>query len=162
MTIINFFDVPDREHWWGELQQNDWVSGKLLCKLIREDTFFETLPRKKHRLRCLYSHLKKRLAKKALLCYPIRYIKVRSKNSMKIRFFFLAFALALPLLLFASCDADSYRAEGVESYDLPAIRERYAGDLDSSLAIFPSAETLQNVNATSSLTTERAPSRTSS
>ena len=43
MTIINFFDVPDREHWWGELQQNDWVSGKLLCKLIREDTFFETL-----------------------------------------------------------------------------------------------------------------------
>ena len=43
MTIINFFDAPDREHWWEELQKNDWVSGELLCKFIRENSFFSTL-----------------------------------------------------------------------------------------------------------------------
>ena len=43
MTIINFFDAPNREHWWGELQKNDWISGELLCKFIRENRFFSTL-----------------------------------------------------------------------------------------------------------------------
>ena len=67
---------------------------------------------------------------------------------MKKRLFLLLLALLFLLASFCSCEADRYRAEGIENYDLAVIRERYSGDLDSSLAVFPSAETLAKAEAT--------------
>ena len=67
---------------------------------------------------------------------------------MKTRLLLLPLAFLLLLSSFCSCKADLYLAKGVENYDLSAIKERYSGDLDSSLAIFPSKETLEKANVT--------------
>ena len=67
---------------------------------------------------------------------------------MKKRLLLLALALLLTVAFLTSCEDDPYRAEGAGQYDLAAIRARYAGDLDSSLAVFPSRETLEKADAT--------------
>lgn len=45
MNIINYFE-SDRQYWLEQLEQSDWVSGELLCKFLRENTFFSTLGEK--------------------------------------------------------------------------------------------------------------------
>ena len=67
---------------------------------------------------------------------------------MKKRLLLLALALLLTVAFLTSCEGAPYQAEGVGQYDLAAIRARYAGNLDSSLAVFPSCETLAKADAT--------------
>ena len=66
---------------------------------------------------------------------------------MKKRALLLLFSLLL-LAFFVSCASDRYMAVGIENYDLAAIVDRYAGDLDSGLAIFPAKETLARAETT--------------
>ena len=50
--------------------------------------------------------------------------------------------IAMLAVIFTGCTAPSYQANGIEEYDIQAIAKEYEGDLDSSLAIFPDAETV--------------------
>ena len=50
--------------------------------------------------------------------------------------------IAMLAVIFTGCTAPSYQANGIEEYDIQAIVEVYEGDLDSSLTIFPDAETV--------------------
>ena len=50
-------------------------------------------------------------------------------------------------VVFAGCTAPSYQANGIEEYDLQVIVDEYVGDLDSSLLVFPDAETVAAVKA---------------
>ncbi|MBR3756191.1 MAG: hypothetical protein IKK48_03685 [Firmicutes bacterium] len=55
--------------------------------------------------------------------------------------------IALLAAILTACTTPSYQADGIEEYDIPTIVDEYVGDLDSSLAIFPDAETVAAAKA---------------
>ena len=41
MKIINYFTTDNKEYWLTKISMCDWVAGKYLCELIRNDVFFD-------------------------------------------------------------------------------------------------------------------------
>jgi GNAT superfamily N-acetyltransferase len=43
MEIISFYENDRQEHWLRKLDECDWRAGASLCRMIRENTFFDRL-----------------------------------------------------------------------------------------------------------------------
>ncbi len=43
MQVIDYFESDRQQHWLQELKKSDWGAGRLLCKMIEEETFFKEL-----------------------------------------------------------------------------------------------------------------------
>lgn len=43
MEIIGYYSSENKEHWLSEIEKSEWSAGKLLYKLLREDTFKTTV-----------------------------------------------------------------------------------------------------------------------
>ena len=43
MKVISFFESGRRCHWLSEISRSDWRAAAYLCRLIRDDRFFEVL-----------------------------------------------------------------------------------------------------------------------